>query len=122
LSHPTGSEILEAWVTGDIDGELMPRTLVHVLTFEGCPHAAEALGAAREAARSHHPSVAVIEVDLLDPGLPEAFRGYPSPTVLVDMTEVLPSERSTKGPTCHAAGAPSTEAVRLAIRAVLERA
>ena len=98
----------------------MASTVVHVLTFEGCPHAADALRAATEAASSSGEQVDLVEVDLLDPRLPAAFRGYPSPTVLVGMNEVLPGERSTSGLTCHAAGAPSTEAVRLAIHAALE--
>lgn len=100
----------------------MASTVVHVLTFEGCPNAAAALSAAREAASPYDKHVDLVEVDLLDPQLPEVFRGYPSPTVLVGMNEVMPGERSNGGTSCHAAGAPSTDAVRLAIRAALERA
>ena len=94
----------------------MASTVVHVLTFEGCPNAAAALRAAREASSPYGERVQLIEADLLDPRLPEVFRGYPSPTILVGLNEVTPSGRSADGPTCHAAGAPSTEAVRLAIR------
>lgn len=97
----------------------MASTVVHVLSFEGCPHAALARRVAEEAASAYGGRVHLVEVDLLDPELPAAFRGYPSPTVLVDMSEVIPGERSASGLTCRAAGAPSTDAVRLAIAAAI---
>ena len=61
---------------------------VHVLTFEGCPHAAAAWSAARAAASECEVPIEVVAVDLLDPTIRAEFKGYPSPTILVGMKEV----------------------------------
>ena len=96
--------------------EIIPSTpIVHVLTFEGCPHAEAARKAASDAVSECDARVELVEVDLLDPELPADLQGYPSPTVLVDMRDVASGEGRAEGLSCRAAGAPSTEAIRVAI-------
>lgn len=93
----------------------MSGLIVHVLTFEGCPHADAALTAATAAVAGCRHPVELVEVDLMDPEIPDELRRYPSPTILVDMKEVAPSEGEAEGLACRALGAPSAEEVRLAI-------
>jgi GNAT superfamily N-acetyltransferase len=93
---------------------MRPRT-VHVLTFEGCPHADSAKAAALTAISDFGGPIELIEVDLLDPEIPAQLKGYPSPTVLVGMKDVSPGEGTQGGIGCRASGAPSAEEVRLAL-------
>lgn len=99
--------------------EIIPSApIVHVLTFEGCPHAEAARRAAREAVSECDRPVELVEVDLLHPELPTDLQGYPSPTVLVNMSDVGSGDGRDEGLSCRAAGAPSTEAIRGALDAL----
>ncbi|MFG0253418.1 MAG: hypothetical protein ACF8NJ_11160 [Phycisphaerales bacterium JB038] len=99
----------------------MTRRVVRVLTFEGCPHADSARAAARTAVEAFAGDVEVREVDLLDPAIPAALRGFPSPTILVGMDEVSPRAESVQGAACRTSGAPSVEEIRAAMRAAWGR-
>jgi GNAT superfamily N-acetyltransferase len=93
---------------------MRPRT-IHILTFEGCPHADSAKAAAVAAISEFEAAVELTEVDLLDPEIPGELKGYPSPTILVGMKDVSPGQGAVGGVRCRAAGAPSAEEVRLAM-------
>ena len=95
----------------------MRTRVIHVLTFEGCPHAEAAKEAARVALSRYDREVDLVDVDLLDPTIPAAYRKYPSPTILVGMKEVSPAGGTTDGLGCRAAGAPSVDDIGRAIEA-----
>jgi hypothetical protein len=94
---------------------MKPR-VIHILTFEGCPHADSAKAAARAAISECDAQIELVEVDLFDPTISAEYKGYPSPTILVGMNDVSPGQGSMTGIGCRSSGAPSVEEVRLAIR------
>jgi hypothetical protein len=71
----------------------MQTTRIQLLTFPGCPLAAVAR-AELEAALAEYGNVGYEEIDILDPGTPEELRGWGSPTILVDGSDIT---RQPKG-------------------------
>jgi hypothetical protein len=60
---------------------------IQLLTFSGCP-LAEAARAELQAALAKYDAVEYEEVDILDPATPEELRGWGSPTILVDGSDI----------------------------------
>jgi len=58
-----------------------------------------------------------VEWDLSDPTTPQYLRGYDSPTVLVDDTDVLGSSPEVEGSACRVGGAPSASEIVAALTA-----
>ena len=91
---------------------------VQLLYFDGCPHAAGARSAVREALAADALDVAIEEIDVQDPAAPAWARGWGSPTILIDGKDIGGGQPST-APSCrlYAGGAPTVELVRRAIAA-----
>ena len=60
---------------------------IQLLTFAGCP-LAEAAKVELQAALAELGTVDYTEIDILDPATPEALRGWGSPTILVDGSDI----------------------------------
>ena len=99
------------------------KSVIKLLYFEGCPNAE----AAREnLARALELSVSVggrgggsewEEVDLSLPDAPDRWKGFPSPTVLVNGRDVETGESVSGGTSaCRLSGAPKVEAIVDAIK------
>jgi hypothetical protein len=89
---------------------------IELIYFDGCPNAERArenVRAALEAARSE---VAVREWERADPAAPSYVLGYPSPTVLVNGSDVT-GEGPVAHASCRAGGAPTVAAILKAIGA-----
>lgn len=89
---------------------------VQLLFFPGCPHAEEARESIRAALDTAGLDGAWIEWDVSAPTTPKHLRGYGSPTVLVDATDVLGSGSEVEGTACRVGGAPSPAEVLAALR------
>ncbi len=89
------------------------RPEITLLYFEGCPN----VGAARENLTRVLASSALAngeweEVDLLLPDAPDGWKGFPSPTVLVNGKDVETGESGSDGTSaCRLGGAPTVEAI-----------
>jgi catechol 2,3-dioxygenase-like lactoylglutathione lyase family enzyme len=115
VMDPNGVQVVVyAGTKADVGGS---RRIIHLLTFEGCPHAAAARAAVSAAIAAFDAPIERVEVDLDDPGITPAFRAFPSPTILVGMKDVSPVGGPMQGRGCRAAGAPAAEDVARAIRA-----
>jgi hypothetical protein len=89
---------------------------VRLLFFEGCPNAEKARGALRAALSRAGLPARWEETDLLSPDCPEAWRGFPSPTVLVDGADVLTGDRGRRGTSsCRVGEAPDEARVAAAV-------
>lgn len=93
-------------------------TMIKLLYFEGCPNA----GAAREnIVRAIDASTLAggewEEVDLSLPDAPDGWKGFPSPTVLVNGKDVETGESASEGTSaCRLTGAPTVEAILEGLR------
>ncbi len=94
---------------------------IKLLYFEGCPN----VGAARENLKKalEMPSFAGSggggweEVDVLGPEVIKAWKGFPSPTVLVNGRDVETGESVSGGMSaCRLGGAPDVEAILEGLR------
>lgn len=85
--------------------------------FSGCPNVEEARDRVRSALQIEGDPVQWAEWDLASVTAPQRFRGFPSPTVLVDGSDVSGFDDDTDGRfSCRRDGPPSTEAVLRALR------
>ncbi|MDE2489765.1 MAG: hypothetical protein KGM24_02890 [Elusimicrobia bacterium] len=83
---------------------------IHLLSFEGCPNAERARGALRAVLAQAGLPARWGEADLRSPDCPEVWRGFPSPTVLVDGADVLTGDRERRGTSSCRVGAVPDEA------------
>ncbi len=90
---------------------------IDLVFFEGCPHAATARERLREVLATLGSSAVWNEWDTEDAATPSHFRGYSSPTVLVNGIDVE-GKSPTSGAGCAVGGGPSVEALRNAFAAV----
>lgn len=93
----------------------MAGRVIRVLTFEGCPHADAARTAAREAIERSGLDIELHEVELGTPQTPEEFSAYPSPTVLVGVSDASGRTEVLGGMGCRASGAPTVAQIHDAI-------
>ena len=86
---------------------------IDLIYFEGCPHTGTARENVAAALSASGRPVQWFEWDLFDEATPAGFRGYPSPTVLVEGTDVVVDESggATSGTACRAGGAPTVEEI-----------
>ena len=86
---------------------------IQLLYFTGCPNVDRARIAVRDAVLAEGIEAQVEEIDVESPDAPEAMRGWGSPTILVDGSDVTGVGRSS-GTSCrlYADGAPSIEQIR----------
>lgn len=91
---------------------------IQLLHFEGCPNVDAARTALRDALAAEKLDVPIEEVDVERRDTPEWARGWGSPTILVDGTDVTGQERSNAS-SCrlYAGGAPSVESIRARLTA-----
>jgi hypothetical protein len=86
----------------------MRQRSVDLVYFAGCPHAALARENIAEAlAIVGRDLVDYREWDLLDATTPDRFRGFGSPSVLVDDEDVAGVGPTSEGMSCRAGGPPS---------------
>lgn len=94
---------------------------IELITFDGCPHAAEARANALQAIESAGVQIQLREWDRDSAAAPTYVKRYPSPTVLVDGRDVTglagPSDAQPAGACCAAGGAPSVDIILAALRA-----
>lgn len=90
---------------------------IDLVYFEGCPHAAAARARLREVLGSLGFTAEWHEWDSEHAATPPQFRGYSSPTVLVNGIDVE-RKSPTSGAGCAVGGGPSVEALRNALAAV----
>jgi hypothetical protein len=91
---------------------------VRLLSFEGCPNVERA----REALRAALPLAGLParweETDLLSPDCPGRWRGFPSPTILVDGADAVTGERRRAGTSsCRVGAVPDAETIARALKA-----
>lgn len=85
---------------------------ITLLYFDGCPNVDEARRHLRAALAQagHEPKWA--EVNIRESGTPDKWRGFPSPTVMVDGRDIVSGADSAAGSgACRFGGAPSVEAI-----------
>lgn len=84
-------------------------TQVHLLYFKGCPNVNQARENLKSAFAQADLNPGWDEVNLEDPGAPVIWRGFPSPTVLVDGRDIVTGAQSASGAgACRVGGAPDT--------------
>ena len=88
---------------------------VELVFFEGCPHAARARERLRAALSHAGQEPTWTEWDTMLPGTPASYRSYPSPTVLVDGSDVSGGAEGA-GVGCAVNGSPTEEAILQALR------
>lgn len=91
---------------------------IDLVYFEGCPHVTTARQRLQDAVRSVSPSLQWTEWDSDATTTPTRFRGYSSPTVLVNGVDVEGKARAI-GSGCAVGGGPSVEALRAALVAAI---
>ena len=101
--------------SGDALGTTRERQVV-LLFFHGCPHVEEARRNVRAALTSAGVGEQWVEWDLEAPTTPDRFKGFGSPTVLVDGVDVQGGTPATHGTACRMGGAPTTSEVLAALR------
>src|SRR5688500_4780754 len=89
---------------------------IQLLYFEGCPNLEPARDALRDALAAERLDLQVEEIDVEAPGAPEWARGWGSPTILIDGTDLTGATRST-GASCrlYKGGTPAVEEIRARI-------
>lgn len=83
-----------------------------LLNFKGCPNVDQARENLKAALQRLGRPTTWEEVDLESRGCPEKWRGFPSPTVLVEGSDVATGLKSQAGtPSCRFGGAPSVDLI-----------
>lgn len=89
---------------------------IELVYFDGCPNAERARENLARALASAGGAPEWAEWDLMDPGTPEVYKQYGSPTILVDGRDVTGAEGGASAMACRADGAPSAEAIAAKLR------
>ncbi len=85
---------------------------IHLLFFEGCPNVPKARENLKRALGKQGCTEEWEEVDVTSPDTPEKWRGFPSPTVLVNGVDVETKTDNAEGSSsCNWRGAPSEEVI-----------
>lgn len=107
---------------GDTELEERPETRegrmrkIDLIYFDGCPNVEDARANLRAAVDAEGGLGDWEEWALEDSATPERFRGYGSPTVLVDGADVTGVGKTGAAMSCRADGAPSVQTIRGALR------
>jgi len=89
---------------------------IQLLYFEGCPNLEPARDALRAALAAERLDLQVEEIDVSAPDAPDWARGWGSPTILIDGTDLTGAARAT-GASCrlYTGGTPAVEELRARI-------
>lgn len=94
---------------------------IELITFEGCPNAAEARANAHAAIAAAGLALSLREWDRDSADAPDYARRYPSPTILVNGRDVSGADPAdgghVAGACCAAPGAPSVSSILAALSA-----
>jgi len=94
----------------------MEQRQVRLLYFAGCPNVEQARANLRDALGRSGLAERWEETDLQGPDCPEGWKGFPSPTVLVDGADVVSGARTQAGTSsCRFGGAPGAERIAAAL-------
>ncbi len=91
----------------------MKETKIHLLYFEGCPN----VGKARENLGKAFSTTGLLreqweEIDIEHPETYKGWKGFPSPTILVNGFNIEDGERYAEGTgSCRLGGAPSVDMI-----------
>jgi len=89
---------------------------IRLLYFKGCPNVEQARANVRAALCRSGLAERWEEMDLETGECPDHWRGFPSPTILVDDTDVVSGAKARPGSSsCRAGGAPSPEQIAAAL-------
>lgn len=89
---------------------------IRLLYFDGCPNVEQARGNLRSALARAGLNPAWKEINVQAEEIPDNWRGFPSPTVLIDGKDVLTGAGSAAGSAaCRVGGAPSIETIIAAL-------
>ncbi len=95
---------------------------IQLLYFDGCPNAERARQNLKAALLRAGFAPVWEEINLHSASAPEQWRGFPSPTVMIDGKEILTGISEAVGAgACRFGGAPSIEQIVAAISAAEER-
>lgn len=89
----------------------MTSKTIDLVYFEGCPNAQQARENVRSALEAVDAPTDWAEWDLASDATPERYRGYGSPTVLVDGRDVTGDGTGAAAMACRSDGAPSVSAI-----------
>jgi hypothetical protein len=89
---------------------------IDLVFFEGCPNADQARRNIRDALRASGSQPLWREWDLSVAATPSRFRGFGSPSVLVDGDDVTGPSGANAAMACRADGAPGTGTILMALR------
>ncbi len=90
---------------------------VRLLYFEGCPNVEQARANLRAALAQTGLPARWQEIDIKAPDCPTDWRGFPSPMVLVDGSDVATDARAQAGASaCRMGGAPTAERIASALK------
>ncbi len=94
------------------------RPKVHLLYFEGCPNVEEARKNLREALKAGGlTGIEWEEADTRRPGVQEGWKGFPSPSILVNSVNIETGEKHSVGTSsCNLGGAPTVEIIIKALK------
>jgi len=91
---------------------------IRLLYFKGCPNVEEARSNLRVALSHTRLAEHWEETDLTAGDCPERWKGFPSPTVLLDAADVVSGAREQAGTrSCRASGAPTSAQIEAALGA-----
>jgi hypothetical protein len=91
------------------------RLTVELVYLEGCPNVAAARENLGHALRAAGLPAVWREWEQHNPAAPSRIRGYPSPTVLVNGSDVAGEAPGPAGQACRAGGAPTVDRIRGAL-------
>ena len=94
----------------------MTKPKIELVYFGGCPHVEGARKRLGEALEQAGQPGEWKEWEMDDPEIPEEYRSYGSPTVLVEGRPVGEGGAPARGRACRADGGPSTDTIRRALR------
>ncbi|MDE2312689.1 MAG: DUF2703 domain-containing protein [Elusimicrobia bacterium] len=91
---------------------------IHLLYFKGCPNVEQARKNLRMALSHAGLAPTWKEIDVQSKKTPRAWRGFPSPTILINGREINTGAATVRGATaCRFGGAPSIPQIMAVLRA-----
>lgn len=90
---------------------------IELVFFEGCPHVESTRNALRDSLEALGKPTSWIEWDLNSSDTPIELRPFPSPTVLINGTDVDGASAGSAALSCRASGAPSSARIIAALKA-----
>jgi len=89
---------------------------IHLLYFEGCPNVEEARENLKTALSRADLALTWVETDLRSGNAPKKWRGFPSPTILINGRDIATGRGFARGAeSCRFGGAPSVAQIAAAL-------